>query len=175
MSSQKLTPEQSRAKAKAYWNKGKPNISHEYAGKKGVTIDRERVYYDLLLIPGLDADNQICTVQTISPDGSKKLFLKGSIARGAYYSIGKSTDGILYICEGWATGKSIHAATGHAVAVAFSSANLGEVARIMREEFPEITLVIAADNDKNCNAIKKAEEAALQYDAWVVFPEFTDD
>jgi len=175
MSNQKLTLEQSRAKAKAFWKECKPVTSHEYADRKGVIIDHERAHGDCLAIRGLDSEKKICTIQTISPDGSKKLFLKESIARGAYYSIGKPTDGVLYICEGWATGKSIHAATGHAVAVAFSSGNLGEVARIMRDKFPDITLVIAADNDKNRNAIKKAEEAALQYDAWVVFPEFTYD
>ncbi len=174
MSQQKLALEQSRAKAQAFWNKCKPTTSHAYAVKKGVTIDRERVYDDLLLIPGLDADNEICTVQMIQPDGTKR-FLKGCKAKGVHYFIGKPVDGVLYICEGWATGKTIHAATSHAVAVAFSSVFFKEIARIMREKFPDITLVIAADNDKNCNAIKKAEEAALQYDAWVVFPEFADD
>ena len=174
MSSQKLTPEESRTKAKKFWLKATPGFDHPYALKKGVSTDGTRVYGELLLIRGYDADKQLCTVLRIYPNGDKR-FLSGTIAKGAYYAIGIPTDGILYICEGWATGMSIRAATGHSVAVAFSCGNLGEVVRLMRERFPHITLIIAADNDKNGNAIKKAEEAALQYDAWVVFPEFTDD
>ena len=174
MSSQKLTPEESRTIAKKFWFKGEPSAEHTYADKKGVPTDGTRVYGEILQIPGYNADKQLCTVLSIFPNGDKR-FLNGTIAKGAFCPIGKPTDGTLYICEGWATGMSIHAATGHAVAVAFSSSNLGEVARLMRDRFPNITLIIAADNDKNGNAIKKAEEAALQYDAWVVFPEFTDD
>ena len=174
MSSQKPTPEESRTKAMKFWLKGVPNAKNVYADEKGVPTDGTRVYGELLLIPGYDADKQLCTVLRIYPNGDKR-FLSGTIAKGAYYAIGIPTDGILYICEGWATGMSIRAATGHAAAVAFSSGNLGEVVRLMREKFPHITLIIAADNDKNGNAIKKAEEAALQYDAWVVFPEFADD
>lgn len=175
MSQQRLTPEQSRAKAQAYWEKCKPITSHEYAVKKGVKIGLERTFGELLVIPGLDAHKQICTVQTINADGTQKHFLKGCIAKGVYWPIGTPAEGVLYICEGWATGKTIHGATGNAVAVAFSSVFFEEVTRIMREKFPEITLVIAADADKNGNAIRQAEEAALLHNAWVVFPEFADD
>lgn len=174
MSKQKPTREQSRETAKEFWLKGTPDAEHDYADEKGVPTNGTRVYDEILQIPGYDAEKQLCTVLRIYPNG-KKLFLSGTIAKGAYYAVGKPTDGVLYICEGWATGMSIHAATGHAVAVAFSSSNLGEVAKLMREKFPEITLVIAADNDPNGDAIKKAEEAALKYDALVVVPEFADD
>lgn len=174
MSKQKPTPEESRKIAKEFLLKGTPDTDHAYAHKKGVPTNGTRVYGELLLIPGYDADKQLITMLRIFPNGDKR-FLSGTIAKGAYCPIGKPTDGTLYICEGWATGMSIRAATGHAVAVAFSSGNLGEVARIMRQRFPYITLIIAADNDSNGNALKKAEEAALQIDALVVFPEFADD
>jgi len=51
------------------------------------------------------------------------------------------------IAEGFATAATIREATGLAVAVAFDSGNLLEVARAFRERDPQRPIVIAADND----------------------------
>ena len=52
------------------------------------------------------------------------------------------------ICEGYATGASIHEATGHAVICAMNSGNLSEVAKAARELWPQREIIVAADDDQ---------------------------
>ncbi len=73
-----------------------------------------------------DTDGKTWSMQTIAPDGAKR-FTPGGRVRGCYYSIGKPA-GVLVVAEGFATGASIHEATGCAVAVAFNAGNLKAVA-----------------------------------------------
>ena len=47
--------------------------------------------------------------------------------------------GVLVVCEGFATGASIHEATGHAVAVAFNAGNLLPVAQALPDLSPRLT------------------------------------
>jgi putative DNA primase/helicase len=49
--------------------------------------------------------------------------------------------------EGWATGATLHEATGLPVVVAFNAGNLLLVAKLIRREYPAARLVICADND----------------------------
>ena len=53
----------------------------------------------------------------------------------------------LYVCEGYATGATIHEASGKAVAIAFDEGNLLLVAQSLQKKLPNIQIVIAADND----------------------------
>jgi len=84
------------------------------------------------------------------------------------------------IAEGYATGATIHEATGRPVAVAFDSNNLPAVAKALKEEWPDKQVVIAADNDqvqevergKN-PGIQKAHEAADAVGGGVAVPHFT--
>ena len=148
-------------KAKAFWDKGKPAESHPYTDRKGLKPDNLGVSGDALLIPMRNVDKQLSSVQIIQPDG-KKLFLKGCSVSGCYFAVGAPVDKTLVIAEGWATGMSIHLATGLAVVVAFSSGNLPKVAGLMRERRPGFEIVIAPDNDKSQHAIHKAEAAARE-------------
>ena len=148
-------------KAMAFWEKGKPATEHPYTDKKGLKPDNLRVSGEALLIPMRNVDKQLSSVQIIQPDG-KKLFLKGCPVSGCYFAIGEPIDKTLVIAEGWATGMSIHLATGLAVVVAFSSGNLPKVAGLMRERRPGFEIVIAPDNDKSQHAIHKAEAAARE-------------
>jgi len=93
-----------------------------------------------------DHDKQLMSIQRIYPNG-RKMFLKDCPASGLYCSIGKPVDETVVVAEGWATGMSIYLATGLAVAVAFSSGNLGNVAGLMRGKYPDCVIVIAPDND----------------------------
>ena len=74
-----------------------------------------------------DADGEIWSLQTIDADGGK-LFMPGGRKRGCMFWIGEPSDRIV-IAEGFATGASIHEATGLPVAVAFDAGNLEPVAR----------------------------------------------
>ena len=81
-----------------------------------------------------DADGEIWSLQTIDADGGK-LFMPGGRKRGCMFAIGEPGDRIV-IAEGFATGASIHEATGLCVAVAFDAGNLEPVAKAIRAKRP---------------------------------------
>ena len=85
-------------------------------------------------------------MQSITGDGEKR-FMRGARKRGLYHAIGPQVAGVLCIAEGFATGASIHEATGHPVAVAFDCGNLLPVARTLRGKYPQARILICADND----------------------------
>jgi len=102
---------------------------------------------DLLLIPMRGADQTLHSLQLIGANGEKR-FLPGGRKRGCYFPIG-TPEGVLCIAEGFATAASIHESTGHAVAAAFDAGNLIEVARALRGKFPQLNLVVCADDDQH--------------------------
>ena len=77
--------------------------------------------------------------------------LTGGEKQGCHYRIDKADsaahEGILIVCEGFATGASIHEATGQPVAVAFDNGNLEPVAKSLRKLYPDAALIVAADDD----------------------------
>jgi hypothetical protein len=81
------------------------------------------------------------------------------------------------ICEGYATGATIHEATSYPVIVAFNAGNLSKVAKIIKTQYPNFDLIIAGDDDfqseKNPGR-KAATEAALATQARLIFPTFTE-
>jgi putative DNA primase/helicase len=94
--------------------------------------------------------------------------------KGCYHAIGKPT-GKLIVCEGYATGASIHEATGHAVAVAFNAGNLSAVALALRAKYPKLQIIIAADDDSQTDGnpgMTEARAAALAVSGLVAVPDF---
>jgi len=71
------------------------------------------------------------SLQFIGPDGDQR-FLTGGRAAGCYFGIGRVKDAAKpCIAEGFATGESVHEATGYPVAVAFNAGNLLATAQAM--------------------------------------------
>jgi phage/plasmid primase-like uncharacterized protein len=100
-----------------------------------------------LLVPVRDAKGVLTSLQIIDDPGTK-MFLPGGKVGGGQHSIGRTdSPWPLYIAEGYATAATIHAATGHAVAVAFTAHNLGLVAAQHRAGRPDRSIFIAGDND----------------------------
>lgn len=127
-------------------SRSKPATSdHAYLRRKGVNSYGLRQLREQLVIPVRDVHGGLWSLQFIGIDGSKK-FLTGGRKRGCYFAIGVPRRS-LCICEGYATGASIFEATGHATAVAFDAGNLEPVARALREKFPDLNIIICADND----------------------------
>lgn len=136
--------------------------SHPYLKKKGVHAYGLKLMKDSLLLPLYDSAGIIQGIQFIQPDGSKT-FKTGTAKQGNYFAIGKPKENTLLICEGYATGASLHEATGHAVAVAFDAGNLKPVAEALRQKYPALRLIICADNDQwsevNTGVIKASAAA----------------
>ncbi|TAM06383.1 MAG: toprim domain-containing protein [Paraburkholderia sp.] len=175
---------------------------HEYLAAKGVqshglrvgkwakfnpdTGDRD-VIENALLIPIKDSNKNIVSLQAILPDaygidGRNKDYLAGGDKSGRFFPIGqpKLVDGkvVVVIAEGYATGATIHEATGYCTIVAFDAPNLEPVARAISKILPDATIVLAGDNDqwtyrpvKN-PGIVRAMQAAAAVGGHLAFPMF---
>jgi putative DNA primase/helicase len=156
------------------WAAAVPAVSHPYLSAKAVRPHAIRVEADhTLLIPMRDADGRLHSLQAISPDGTKR-FMPGGKVKGCYHAIGRPT-AKLAICEGYATGATIHEDTGHAVAVAFNAGNLLPVAKALRAKYPCITLVVCADDDwatEGNPGLTAATEAARAVGGLLAVPRF---
>ena len=150
--------------------------SHAYLVKRGVKphgtmMDKA----GNLLVPMRDTDRKLWNVERIDPaDTKNKKGLPGGRRTGLYFGMGKP-EGVLIVCEGFATGASLHEATGHAVAVAFTAGNLMAVAQALRTKYPALRIVIAADDDVATNGnpgMTKATEAARAVDGFLAVPNF---
>lgn len=161
------------ADAARRWQGAAHCTRHAYTTAKGVQCCGVKVEGDKLLIPMRDTAGTLHSLQTIAPDGSK-LFMSGGRVKGCYHAIGKP-DGVLIVCEGFATGASIHECTGDAVAVAFNAGNLEAVAVALRSKYPALKIIIAADDDHQTDGnpgMTKATAAALAVAGFLAVPIF---
>jgi len=172
--------QESAAACSRIWNDA-PDASSEnpYLLRKGIKSYGLKEFKDsqTLIIPVLDEMQNITTLQFIDKDGSKK-FKAGGRKKGCHCSIGGKPVTALLICEGYATGASLHEATGYPVAVAFDAGNLEAVGKALRAQLPEIELVFCADNDrfKEINSgVTSAKQAAQAVGGRLVIPVFKSD
>ncbi|WP_338649096.1 toprim domain-containing protein [Pseudomonas sp. ML2-2023-3] len=160
-------------KALRLWNAGAPaDPDHPYLTRKGAKPYILRQRGDVLLVP-LCLGRQVVSLQRIHPDGSKG-FLKGGMIKGCYSPLGIITAGQpLYECEGWATGATIHAQTGAAVACAMNAGNLLQVGQRLQREHSEAVLIVAGDDDRQTKGNPgrtAATKAAIALGCGLVFP-----
>lgn len=160
--------------ANAFWESCKPAAaSHPYLSLKGIQPHGARTDGSALVVPVQDATGKLRSVQTIDPNGTKR-FMRGSSVRGCFFAIGRWVD-VVIVAEGFATGASIHEATGRGVAVAFNAGNLEPVAQALRTSRPTLRIILAADDDAATPGNpgrSKAETAALAVGGAVVVPRF---
>lgn len=137
--------------ANELWSKSTPaKSSHPYLAAKGCHKHELRQNGDKLLIP-IFYNGKIVNLQFISPNGEKR-FLKGGKLKGCYALIGSPLNILkLYICEGWATGATIHEETGTTVACAMSSSNLLGAGQTLQSLHPNADLIIVGDDDRQTN------------------------
>jgi len=164
-------------KARAIWHQSKPVPSmqdHPYLIKKSVKPYGLRQSRGSLLIPLYSESREQVNLQFIDGDGNKR-FLSGGKKKACFSVIGEST-GIsrLLICEGWATGASLHEELGVFVMVAMDAGNLEPVAQAARRLFPQAEIIIAGDNDKSGTGQTAANKAALSIGGKVLIPQQAD-
>jgi len=167
----------SAANAQAEWAASAPAPdSHPYLVKKGIKPHMARIDKSgWLLIPVHGVDGTIQSLQRIAPDGQKR-FLSGGRMRHGHVWMGEPKNApVLLLCEGWATGSTLHQATGYPVCVCFSAGNLKPVAEMVRKSAftSSARLLISGDDDTQTEGNPgraKATEAAQAVAAGVVFP-----
>jgi phage/plasmid primase-like uncharacterized protein len=167
--------EEARERIKAIRELVRPaSPGHPYLKRKGIKPFALGQFTGQLTLAGVDCHGALVArygescVQFLTD--KEKRFL--GPASGAYYAIGKP-NGAVIICEGVATGHSLHEATGHAVAVAGSAGNLEAVGAALRAKLPDARLIFAADDDRERAAntgIVKASEAARAVGGLVAIP-----
>ncbi len=166
--------ERAKKRAAGIWATAKPVDMHPYLKRKGVKSYGLRAdAQDRLLIPLRDHSGELQSLESVSAEGEKR-FLPGGRVTGLYHSFGKPA-GTICIAEGYATGASIHEATGHAVAIAMNAGNLEAVARALRSKYPDVTIILCADDDAGTEGnpgLSKARNAALAVNGLVAVPDF---
>lgn len=184
------------------WESGTDCESHGYLERKGILPHGTRViphwerkvtdtdtgeittvsFLNPLVIPLWESPKKIASLQFIFEEsnedfGRDKDYLPGGKKQGCYFKIGKisKTTDCVIVCEGFATGASIHEATGNPVMVAFDAGNLEAVALKVRDMLPDAGIIVAGDNDlwtKNNPGARKANAAAWKVSGSVALPVF---
>lgn len=169
---------EARAQCERLWeSSGECPPDHPYVVQKCIQPLGVRVLNETIIVPVM-VDNALSSLQFIEPNGAKRM-KSGGDATGGYCDIGERLYDatIIVICEGWATGCSLHEATGYRVRMAFNSGNLMAVAKATRKAFPNARIILAADDDyRNTTntGITSATAAANAVGGVMVVPQFGD-
>lgn len=150
---------------------------HPYLKRKGVNSYGLKLLKETLLVPVRDMAGTLHGLSFIQKDGTKR-FKGGTDKAGHFYAIGAMKDSTAVVCEGYATAASIHHATGHLTFVAFDKGNLLAVSKVVRRQYPEARLILAADNDhfKVGNpGVAEATGAARAVSGLLAVPVFRDE
>jgi putative DNA primase/helicase len=161
------------------WAMAKPVVEHPYLSAKGIESYGLRTMNNLLLVP-MYFDDELVNLQRIWPD-AKKRFLYGGRVSGCYGVMSEVVDQVV-ICEGMATAASLHALASDPVVMAFTADNLMAVVLQIRDAYPDMKIILAADNDwetlqrKGVNpGLVKGLAAAEAVDAKMIYPAFTSE
>ena len=178
--------EKAQKRAYAKWMNAEPVQEHPYLSKKGIeALELRRGKDGNLVVPGYDLETgRIQTLEYINQDGAK-WYEKGCPKKGAVCVLPdkdalKEADVVLMV-EGYATGVSVHQATGLPVAVAFDAGNIKDAARAIKAKMPNARITICADNDPprpdgtNIGVMKAKEAAASIPGTQVVVADFSQD
>lgn len=179
--------EAAAVEALALWESASTAGQSSYLARKGVQGFGVRYISEpgadsWLLVPVRDATGKLWNVQRIAPtkpaNGSDKFFTKGGRKSGLWHELGALHGARqALIAEGYATGASLHQATGLPVAVAFDAGNLIHVAKALAQAHAGLALVVCGDDDLATQARtgrnpgrEKAEAAARAVGGVAVFP-----
>lgn len=153
------------------WSNSSGEGSSEYLTRKLIISKCAKFWGKTIVVPMHNREGNLRSLQCIKNDGSKKFLPKGEVS-GCFCLIeGK---GPVAIAEGYATGMSVHMATGFNVAVCFSASNVLKVAPFFRGKK---CLVCADDDFKNEFNVGKyyGELAAREINCKLVLPVFKDN
>ena len=137
------------------------------------------------MLAGYDFESgNLQTLEYINSKGGK-WFEKDCPKKGAVCMLPNQFElensNVVLMVEGYATGASVHQATGLPVAVAFDAGNIKDAALAIRKKLPNAQITICADNDPprpdgiNIGVMKAKEAAAAISGARVVVADFSKD
>ncbi len=180
---------QKEAAKKAYdicRNSPVAELSHPHLKSKGIrkiNSDMRMGFSDSLIIPLFNINHEITSLQFTYPDG-KKLFLSGGVKKGSFYPINRLTDkSKIFIGEGFATTSSLCSIlekndSTYGFVASFDSGNILPVTKAIREKFPDVSIILGADNDCESDyntGIDSARKVAREIsNVRLLFPQWID-
>ncbi len=144
------------------WAACSPTGDAEYLKRKGVGAHGIRFSPSgAIVLPLLDTTGKIHGLQVIRTKAEarvskrleKEFWPTGVIKKGHFHLIGVPT-AVVLVTEGYATGASLHEATGFPTAIAFDAGNLGPVAAALHKRYKTAKILVCADDDagQKCTA-----------------------
>ena len=183
-------------RAESAWRKCLPSGHSDYLDRKGI----DQAYgarfspNGALVIPMVDHSGRVHGLQFVlskSTHGSRmaktnrdKEYWPAGLQKKAHFHLIGKPDGILLVAEGFATGASLHMATGLPVAIAFDANNLQPVADSFKDRYRFLRILICADDDKWTKkndgsawnpGVECASTAALSVNGSWISPKFVDE
>jgi len=147
---------------------------HPYLQRKGVKPHGSKVTSDgKLVVPLFDVDGGISSLQYIEGDGGKRYHPGGEV-KAKFWMVGKPSDGVIYLAEGFATAATVHEVTGRPCVIAYSASNLVDVAGLLVGLYGN-RITIVADNDKGHVGLRAAEQACAKHGVRYVIPPIPGD
>lgn len=161
-------------KAVGVWTKCRPaDPAHPYLVRKAIQPECIGQLGENLVVPLIDIDGNIFSLQFITPDGEKR-FLPGGRVQGLFWVRPGPSRAHAFIGEGVATMAAIADVTDRTVVAAFSASNLLPVATTIAERYPGMDITICADNDQHLYknvGLEAAKKAAAAVGAWLAVAE----
>lgn len=155
--------------ATAAWRKCSEQGDSDYLHRKGVGAHGVRFSpQGAMVVPMLDTAGRIHGLQIIrararkGPALEKEYWPAGLVVKGHFHMLGMPGPVVL-VSEGYATGASLHEATGLPVAVAFDAGNLQHVAAELRRRYKLAKILICADDDDT----QKCQQPECRARVWV--------
>lgn len=138
---------------------------------------------DLIAVPAINIKGKLFALQLIrsglpadSKIPSKQFWPRGAEIKGHFHTIGNLVGAkTIFIAEGYATGASVHQATGAPVVVAFNANNLTPVTKEIAKANKYAKIVVCADDDYLTDGnpgVTQAQNAALSVGSEWVKPDF---
>jgi putative DNA primase/helicase len=166
-----------REKATGIWKNSVFITENNYLESKGlkVSFPLKEDGRGRLIVPVIDVDGVLHSLQFIGSKGSKKFLPDGAIA--GHFSTIEGSGNTLLVCEGFSTGASLHEATGYPVVCALNCENLKPVCKALHKKSSRTNIIICSDDDfqtENNPGLTKAKEAAAAVGAVLAIPKFKD-
>lgn len=153
-------------RASSMWNRAVPApAEYPYLVRKGIAPHNARLLGNRLVLPLIDFTGMMWSLQTIDPNGEKRLLAGGKKAGHFIVAGGADYPKRVLICEGWATGCTLTEEMPKSlVLAAIDAGNLATVAKAARQNWPTLEIVICGDDDRQTkgNPGKTAARAAAE-------------
>lgn len=178
------------ARAAGVWRKCLPTGASDYLARKGVQAHGLKFTDSgALVVPMLDVQGKVHGLQFILPSThprrkktgrDKEYWPAGLAKKGHFFLIGvpPQVGGVILVCEGYATGATLHEATGLPVVVAFDAGNLLPVVEAISARYKRARLLVCGDDDylsEGNPGMSAAAAAAMAVGGAHVGPIFTQD